>query len=314
MNDPTEQIIRRGLAELIRDKPALGPVDLEAVTATPPPRGSRGSGDPNPVATRWLMAAAVFVLVAGVGVAGWLSVAHDGRVDTAEPQQGPGQLVGTRWLATKIGDQPARPDRAGVVPFLIFESAERVRGNYVCNRMTASYRLDGDRLRFSRSRVTQMGCRDTAAIEQQAKAYGNALRATDRVQRDGATLTLLDSAGATLVVFRAAPTPDPSKTLMFRVRNDTKVDFARVQAGFPDKTTIDFGSVETGQNSDYRQVGGIYGYSYLRIRLADGRELDFQPMEYVSETPLAPGRYTYVLGIDGKGLKAAIGLSLEADQ
>ncbi len=312
MTDPIEQLVRRGLTELVRDKPPLGPIDLEAVTAA---RSRRGTGSPHRATTRWLLAAAVLVLVAGLGVAGLLSLPQGPRqVTTAEPQQGPGQLTGIRWLATRIGDQPARPDREGVVPFLIFESADRVRGNHVCNRLTASYRLDGDRLRFSGGMVTEIACRDSAAIERQAQAYGDALNATALVRRNGATLTLLDSAGGTLLVFRAASAPDPSEPVMIRLRNGTALDLVRVRASFPDGSTIDYGPVKTGQSTDYRHVAGAYTYTDLRIRTADGQELVFHSSEDSREAALAPGRYTFVLQIIGEGGKRQVDLRLEADQ
>lgn len=316
MTDPTEQTVRRGLAELVRDKPALGPVDLEALTAARSRRSGPDSGRTHSSTTRWLLAAAVLVLVVGVGVAGWLSLAQVARVDTAEPQQGPSQLVGIRWLATQIDDRRALPDATGRVPSLIFESAERVRGGDPCNVVRGSYRLDGDRLRFDRLWVSEMACPDRAVIEQQSAAYHRALGATARVRRDGRTLTLLDAAGATVLIFRAADelSPAPAKTLMIRVRNDAPVDYARVQAIFPDKTKVDFGPVGAGRSSEYFQVGEAFNDAFVRIQVADGREHIFQPDDHVGDTPLAPGRYTYVLRVDGSGSDPGDGLLLEADQ
>ena len=108
MTDPTEQVFRRGLAELVRDKPALGAIDLEAVTTAR--SGGRDSDRARRPRTRWLLVAAVLVLVAGVGVAGWLGWSPSERGITAEPAQQPETLTGIRWLATQISDQPVRPD------------------------------------------------------------------------------------------------------------------------------------------------------------------------------------------------------------
>lgn len=49
MTDPSVQLHRRGLTELVREKPELGPVDLVAVT--PQRSGGRRDGTP-PVTTR----------------------------------------------------------------------------------------------------------------------------------------------------------------------------------------------------------------------------------------------------------------------
>lgn len=90
MTDPTEQLVRRGLAELVRNKPELGPVDMEAVVA--PRSGGRRVGGSHPSMTRWPLVAAVLVVVAGVGVANWLGLSQGQRGITTEPQQRPDPL------------------------------------------------------------------------------------------------------------------------------------------------------------------------------------------------------------------------------
>ena len=136
------------------------------------------------------------------------------------------------------------------------------------------------------------------------------------MRRDGLTLTLLDSSGDVVLVFRAAdePSPDSSDGIMIRMRNDAAVDFDRVQANFPFGPKIDYGPLRTDGTSEYEPVGRAYRYAFIRMQLADGRELTYQPIDYVGETLLKPGRYTYVLTIDGSGSDAGIDLRLETDQ
>lgn len=103
-------------------------------------------------------------------------------------------------------------------------------------------------------------------------------------------------------------------TPLIRVRNNAGVGFRRVRATFPDGTKIDYGPVEAGKNSNDRQVDEAYSSTYLQTRLPDGRELTYQPGDDV-ERPLPPGRYTYVLTIEGRGSDAGINVwRLEADQ
>ena len=264
---------------------------------------------------RWLAVVAALVLVAGIGLAGWFGLSQVQRVTPAEPHQGPVEVVGVRWLATQINDRPVRPEATGEVPYLIFEATQGVNGGNPCNKLFGSYRLDGDRLRFVLG-VTEMAC--GSSDRKQQSAYSSALGAATTVRRDGPTLTLLDSAGVVVLVFRAAgpdePSPVPSKTLV-RVRNDATVRFAKVSTEFPDQAEIEYGSVAAGQDSAYQPVREVYGHAFVSIVVADGRELTTRPTDdRVGEAPLSPSQYTYVLMIEGSGSDAYVALRLERDR
>ena len=325
MKDPMEQVLRRGLEELVRDKPALGPVDLDVVTRGGQGRHGRGRGRNQPPATRLLAAAAALVVVAGVGLAGWFGLAQgerstvaepqattaEPRVTPAEPQVTPAdQLTGVRWLATRIKNESVRPEPGGAVPFLEVSWPTRVDGGDPCNEVSANYRLDGNQLRFNKLRVQPMSCGSTD--RGQRSAYVSALRATTTMRREGLTLTLFGAADGVLLKFRAAAEPPPPKSI--RVRNDAAVDLTRVEAEFPDGTKVDYGPVAAGQSSGYGQVGEAVNYAIISIRLADGRELATPLYDDWATDRLKPGRYTYVLTIEGSGADAYVELRLDADR
>ncbi len=83
-----------------------------------------------------------------------------------------------------------------------------------------------------------------------------------------------------------------------RVRNETTFDLERVLARFPDTEEVDYGALPRGRSSDFHATTRAYPYAPIRAATADG-DLVFQPMDYVGEEQLRPGRYTYVLGVDG---------------
>jgi hypothetical protein len=72
--------------------------------------------------------------------------------------------------------------------------------------------------------------------------------------------------------------------------------FDRVFVQFPEQGE-DYGTLVPGEASGYRQVELAYRYAYVDV-LADGKSYVLQPFDYVGETPLGKGRFTYVLGLD----------------
>lgn len=95
--------------------------------------------------------------------------------------------------------------------------------------------------------------------------------------------------------------------MQVRIRNDCGFDLASVEVRFPDGTSVDYGPVVADGDSAYADAGKtVYSYAQVLVTTApgppaDGRTLVYQPVDYVGEPELAPGDYTYVLGVDGRG-------------
>lgn len=92
-----------------------------------------------------------------------------------------------------------------------------------------------------------------------------------------------------------------------RVVNASAVDFDAVEVAFLASPRA-LGPVPAGAASDYAPFETAYRYGYVRAETAAGA-LVLQPIDYVGEEPLAPGRYTFRLGVDG----GALTLELEED-
>jgi hypothetical protein len=86
---------------------------------------------------------------------------------------------------------------------------------------------------------------------------------------------------------------DAAPAVQIRIRNGTNVDFDSVEVRFPNQTGR-FGAVAVGETSGYRRVNGAYRYAYVEARAGDKRYV-VQPIDYVGESLLAEGRYTYSL-------------------
>lgn len=86
-----------------------------------------------------------------------------------------------------------------------------------------------------------------------------------------------------------------------RIRNGSEIDFDSVRVVFPDRDEAHFGSIPKGASSDFKRTARAYRYAEIHVN-AGGRELRLQPFDYVGERQLAPGSYSYVLGIQGDRL------------
>ena len=94
-----------------------------------------------------------------------------------------------------------------------------------------------------------------------------------------------------------------------RIRNESGLDFRHVQARFPETGETDYGAVPNGSASAYHGTTRAYRYAQVVAKTGD-KELSFQPMDYVGEQDLAPGRYTYVLRVQN----GVLVVELERDQ
>jgi hypothetical protein len=83
-----------------------------------------------------------------------------------------------------------------------------------------------------------------------------------------------------------------------RIRNASGMNFDRVRVVFPDKVEVDYGAVAKGALSAFRAANQAYRYAPIYVKAGD-REFSQHPIDYVGEQPLAPGRYTYVVRIEG---------------
>jgi hypothetical protein len=293
---------------------------------------------------RWLAAAAVLAMVAGLAV--W-ALAGRGQVVAGVPAQGASpagrvMLTGATWVALEFYGKPAARTN-GAVPYLSFETDSTFFGGDACEQSTApttidtteplgSYRLMGNDLQVTLDPAKAIGC-DPAERE----LIRTVLDSTRRVYRDGDTLELLDQPGNVLARFRATaghpaatngtdPSPTPTSTNMptqvpeitpsigpapvigVRIRNKSSVDFSDVYAVFPNGTKVHYGPVPAGGVSKYESVLEAYSYSYLKVK-AGGHTYVYQPVDYVGESVLPNGKYSYALDLVG----SRIDLTLERD-
>lgn len=84
-----------------------------------------------------------------------------------------------------------------------------------------------------------------------------------------------------------------------RILNSSPGTFDRVDVGFPEDQ-VSYGVIRANSYSEYHEVSKAYRYAYIEVEVA-GEELVLQPIDYVSESLLRSGRYTYVLNVTIEG-------------
>ncbi|MGH7460908.1 MAG: hypothetical protein ACREMA_07750 [Longimicrobiales bacterium] len=85
-----------------------------------------------------------------------------------------------------------------------------------------------------------------------------------------------------------------------RVRNASVVNFESTIINFS-RQNEQYGAVEAGRTTDYREIGQAYSYAYVEV-LAGGNRYVMQPIDYVGEEQLKAGSYTYELSFNGNSL------------
>jgi hypothetical protein len=99
-----------------------------------------------------------------------------------------------------------------------------------------------------------------------------------------------------LAACRHVPTANEA---LVRVRNASTVRLNSVTIQFTG-AVHQLGDLEPGEVTAYRSGGTAYRYGRVEAAV-NGERLVLQPQDYVGETPLRPGRYTYELSLDASG-------------
>ena len=82
-------------------------------------------------------------------------------------------------------------------------------------------------------------------------------------------------------------TPQSNNKVNIRLSNSSQVKFK--DASF---NGINFGDLKPGKTSDYKIVENAYHYGQVSI-VIDEQTYGWQPIDYVGETPLEKGYYTF---------------------
>ncbi len=82
---------------------------------------------------------------------------------------------------------------------------------------------------------------------------------------------------------------------LIRVHNASEYDFLRVEVNTYDEPK-NYGTIKSDAKSRYKTFEVAYRYAYVRL-FVDENEFIIQPIDFVGETPLGSGKFTYVLEV-----------------
>ena len=86
----------------------------------------------------------------------------------------------------------------------------------------------------------------------------------------------------------------PNGNVNIRIKNTSEFDYSNVIVN-SDGTEKNYGSIFSNQYSEYKTFDYAYRYAFIELEI-QGETLTLMPTDYVGETKLTSGNYTYLIG------------------
>lgn len=84
---------------------------------------------------------------------------------------------------------------------------------------------------------------------------------------------------------------EKSSELKIRLSNVSQFDFQNIKVN-TSTGNVSFENLKSGKKSDYKVFETAYRYAFIEVQI-EGKTYTLQPIDYVGETPLTAGNYTY---------------------
>jgi hypothetical protein len=102
---------------------------------------------------------------------------------------------------------------------------------------------------------------------------------------------------------------DNSSELNIRLSNISQFDFKNITVNTSNEN-VNFEDINSGQKTDYKTFDTAYRYAFIELEI-DGETYTLQPIDYVGETPLENGNYTYQIDVnDSQDQNGSLNLTL----
>ncbi|WP_281637214.1 hypothetical protein [Flavobacterium marginilacus] len=105
---------------------------------------------------------------------------------------------------------------------------------------------------------------------------------------------------------------EDSSGLKIRLSNVSQFDFQNIKVNTT-SGEVSFENLKSGKKSDYKVFAAAYRYAFVEL-VINGKTYTLQPIDYVGETLLEPGNYTYQINAnDSQNQYGKLTLSLIKD-
>lgn len=175
---------------------------------------------------------------------------------TGEPTTG-GELTGTVWmLESYMNAGGARTSPLATAPITAAFIDGTVGGTSGCNTYNAAYVMDGELLTVDMPAVTMMYCGDTGVMEQESQ-YLSLLRTAAAYTVSDDQLTIMDSSGQEILIFRAVDQNLDGTEWLLTGYNDGTGGFVSVISGTAVTVKFSNGDLVSG-NAGCNSYTGAY--------------------------------------------------------
>jgi len=84
---------------------------------------------------------------------------------------------------------------------------------------------------------------------------------------------------------------DSNSEVRIRLSNESKFNFQNITVN-TSTGNVNFDNLSPGGNTAYKTFEEAYAYAFIELQI-EGKTYTIQPFDYVGETPLKKGNYTY---------------------
>lgn len=100
----------------------------------------------------------------------------------------------------------------------------------------------------------------------------------------------------TIVIISSCSNDDGISDVNIRLSNTSALNFESIVVNPGGSDSVSYGNLDSGLFSDYKNFEKAYRYGFIELT-ANGKTYALVPIDYVGESPLRNGNYTYELNL-----------------
>jgi hypothetical protein len=98
------------------------------------------------------------------------------------------------------------------------------------------------------------------------------------------------------IIFYSCSSTEESTDLQIRISNVSEFNFENIIVNASGEK-VNFGNLNSNANSEFKSFDLAYRYAFVEFQI-DGETFTLQPIDYVGETPLDSGKYSYEINVN----------------